>query len=37
MYKKVVFAALLMLSFVAAVGTQASVPPPTCDPCPYVN
>jgi hypothetical protein len=37
MLKKAVFAALLALSFVAAVGTQASVPPPECNPCPFVN
>ena len=37
MIKKALFAAILALSFVAAVGTQASIPPPTCNPCPYVN
>jgi hypothetical protein len=37
MLKKTLFAALLTLSFVAAVGSQASVPPPECNPCPYVN
>ena len=37
MLKKALFAAALALSFVAAVGTQASIPPPTCNPCPYVN
>jgi hypothetical protein len=37
MLKKAFFAALVALSFIAAVGTQASIPPPTCNPCPYVN
>jgi hypothetical protein len=37
MLKKAVFAAILALSSVAAVGTQASQPPPECDPCPWVN
>jgi hypothetical protein len=37
MLKKTVLAAILALSFVAAVGTQASVPPPECNPCPLVN
>jgi hypothetical protein len=37
MLKKALFAALLALSCVAAVGTQASQPPPECDPCPWVN
>jgi len=37
MLKKALFAAILALSFVAAVGTQASIPPPQCNPCPYVN
>jgi len=37
MFRKVVFTALLTLSFVAAVGSQASVPPPECNPCPLVN
>ena len=32
MFRKVVFTALLTLSFVAAVGSQASVPPPECNP-----
>jgi hypothetical protein len=36
MLKKTLFAAILALPFAAAVGTQASVPPP-CDPCPWVN
>jgi hypothetical protein len=37
MLKKTLLAAILALSFVAAVGTQASAPPPQCDPCPWVN
>ncbi len=37
MLKKTVLAAVLALSFVATVGTQASVPPPECNPCPLVN
>jgi hypothetical protein len=37
MLKKALFAAILALSFVAAAGIQASVPPPECNPCPYVN
>jgi hypothetical protein len=36
MLKKTLLAAILALSFVAAVGTQASVPPPECNPCPLV-
>jgi len=36
MLKKALFVAVLALSFVAAVGTQASVPPPECNPCPLV-
>jgi hypothetical protein len=37
MFRKPLFAAFLTLSFVAAVGTQASPPPPQCDPCPWVR
>jgi hypothetical protein len=37
MFRKVVFAAILTLSFVATVGSQASIPPPECNPCPLVN
>jgi len=37
MLKKTFLAAILALSFVAAVGSQASVPPPECNPCPLVN
>jgi len=37
MLKKALFAAVLALSFVAAVGTQANVPLPECNPCPWVN
>ena len=37
MFRKAIFAVLLTLSFVAAVGSQASAPPPQCDPCPWVN
>jgi hypothetical protein len=37
MLKKTFLAAMLALSFVAAVGSQASVPPPECNPCPLVN
>jgi hypothetical protein len=36
MLKKTLLAASLALSFVAAVGSQASVPPPECNPCPLV-
>jgi hypothetical protein len=36
MLKKTLLAAILALSFVAAVGSQASVPPPECNPCPLV-
>jgi hypothetical protein len=36
MLKKALFVTVLTLSFVAAVGTQASVPPPECNPCPLV-
>jgi len=36
MLKKALFVTVLALSFVAAVGTQASVPPPECNPCPLV-
>jgi hypothetical protein len=37
MFKKALFAALLALSFFAAVGTQATQPPPGCNPCPWVR
>jgi len=37
MLKKTLFAAILALSIGASVGTQASVPPPECNPCPFVN
>jgi hypothetical protein len=37
MLKKTLLAGILALSFVAAVGSQASVPPPECNPCPLVN
>ena len=37
MLKKVLIAALLTLSFVGTVATQANVPPPQCSPCPFVN
>jgi len=37
MLKKVLLAAILALSFVAAVGTQATQPPPECRPCPWVR
>ena len=37
MLKKTLLAALLALSFVATVGTQANQPPPECNPCPLVN
>ena len=37
MLKKTFLAAMLALSFVAAVGSHASVPPPECNPCPLVN
>jgi hypothetical protein len=37
MLKKTLFAAILALSFIATVGTQANVPPPECNPCPFVN
>jgi hypothetical protein len=37
MVKKSILAALLALSFVATVGSQANVPPPECNPCPFVN
>ena len=37
MLKKTLLAAALALSFFAAIGTQAQIPPPECDPCPWVN
>jgi len=37
MFKKALFAVVLALSFFAALGVEASVPPPTCAPCPWVN
>jgi hypothetical protein len=37
MLKKALFAALLTLSFAGTVATQANVPPPECNPCPFVN
>jgi hypothetical protein len=36
MLKKMLLAALLALSFFAAVGAP-QIPPPGCDPCPWVN
>jgi hypothetical protein len=37
MLKTTFLAAVLALSFVATVGSQASIPPPECNPCPLVN
>ena len=37
MPKKAVFATIVALSFVATVATQGNVPPPECNPCPFVN
>jgi hypothetical protein len=37
MFKKTLLAVVLALSFFAAIGADASQPPPTCDPCPWVN
>jgi len=37
MLKKALLAALLALSFFAAIGLQGHAPPPECDPCPWVN
>jgi hypothetical protein len=42
MVKKVLMAVILALSFFAAIGVQASAPPPECGlpgnpPCPWVN
>jgi len=37
MFKKVLLAVVLALSFFSAIGMQASIPPPSCGPCPWVN
>jgi hypothetical protein len=42
MFKKVLLAVVMALTYLTAVGVQASVPPPTCGtgnnpPCPWVN
>jgi hypothetical protein len=42
MFKKVLVAVVLALSFCAAIGVQAAAPPPQCGtgnnpPCPWVN
>jgi hypothetical protein len=37
MFKKVLLAFVLALTFLSAIGVQASVPPPSCNPCPWVN
>jgi hypothetical protein len=37
MLKKALLAAILALSFFAAMGVQASAPAPQCNPCPWVN
>jgi hypothetical protein len=41
MFKKVLLAVVLALSFFSAISVQASAPPPTCggpgNPCPWVN
>jgi hypothetical protein len=37
MFKKVLLAVVLALSFFSAIGMQATIPPPSCNPCPWVN
>jgi len=37
MLKKVLLAVALVLSFLSAIGAEATVPPPSCNPCPWVN
>jgi hypothetical protein len=37
MLKQALLALTLALSFFAAIGAEASVPPPGCAPCPWVN
>jgi len=37
MIKKVLLAAILALSFFSAVSMEGIIPPPTCNPCPWVN
>ena len=37
MFKKVLLAVVLALSFLSVIGVEASVPPPSCGPCPWVN
>jgi hypothetical protein len=37
MFKKILLTVVLALSFFAAIGLEGSVPPPACDPCPWVN
>jgi len=37
MLKKSLLAAILALSFFAAIGAEAGIPPPACNPCPWVR
>jgi hypothetical protein len=37
MIKKVLLTAILALSFFSAIGLEGNAPPPSCDPCPWVN
>jgi len=37
MFKKVLLAVVVAISFFSVIGVQASAPPPTCAPCPWVN
>ncbi len=37
MIKKVLFAVVLAISFFSAIGLEGAVPPPQCNPCPWVN
>ena len=37
MVKRFLLAVVLAMTFMSVIGMQASVPPPQCDPCPWVN
>jgi hypothetical protein len=37
MFKKILLTVVLALSFFSAIGLEGSAPPPSCDPCPWVN
>ena len=37
MLKKILMSAILAMTFFAAVGAEAGLPPPNCSPCPWVR